>query len=228
MKKPLFIATALSLFCVLPSCETPEAIYNSAQSHYTAKNYDTAVPLFKKAAARGNTDAQLMLGKCYDFGYGVRKDPAEAVVWYTKAAQAGNADAQINLASCYYFGAGVPVSMENAVTWYKKAAAQGNAVAYNNLGLHYLNGQGVEQNHAMAAEYFTMSAQMGDADGQYNLGKCYLEGIGVKKANKDLARRWLMGLGVPQNMQQAQFWVRKAAAQGQQNAAMFMQDNNWQ
>ena len=129
MKKQLILGASVLFLGIFTACETPEAMYSGAQTHFAAKNYDAAVALYKKAAARGNADAQLMLGKCYDFGYGVKKDPVLAAQWYTKAAQAGNADAQINLASCYYSGAGVPASMEQAVLWYKKAAEQGSGKA---------------------------------------------------------------------------------------------------
>ena len=51
---------------------------------------------------------------------------------------------------------------------------------------------------------------LGDANGQYNLGRSYFH-----------------GLGVPLDMEQAKYWVKKAAAQGHKNATAFMEDNQW-
>ena len=52
------------------------------------------VVLFRKAADRGNADAQVSLGYMYLHGRGVPQDDALAVTWYRKAADQGNADAQ--------------------------------------------------------------------------------------------------------------------------------------
>ncbi len=49
-----------------------------------------AVHWFRKAAEKGDTDAQYNLGFCYDNGKGVAKDQTEAVKWYRKAAKQGN------------------------------------------------------------------------------------------------------------------------------------------
>ena len=98
MKRQLIVAATLLI--ALVSCETPQAIFEQAETMYAAKDYNAAVTLYRRAADRGNTKARLMLGKCYDFGYGVKRDLKEAVRWYTLAAEAGDVDAQNNLAGC--------------------------------------------------------------------------------------------------------------------------------
>ena len=45
-------------------------------------------------AANGDAEAQYNLGVCYANGWGVPKDPKQAMYWYTKAAEQGNEDAQ--------------------------------------------------------------------------------------------------------------------------------------
>jgi len=42
---------------------------------------------FRKAAARGDAEAQCELGVCYEYGFGVQEDLKQAVVWYRKAAE---------------------------------------------------------------------------------------------------------------------------------------------
>ena len=51
----------------------------------------------ERAARRGNRDAQYALGRMYEHGNGVARDPVEAVAWYRRAAGAGNAQARAAL-----------------------------------------------------------------------------------------------------------------------------------
>ena len=46
-------------------------------------------PLFKEAAESGNARAYAGLAECYDQGYGVEKNEAEAMKWFEKAEKAG-------------------------------------------------------------------------------------------------------------------------------------------
>ena len=48
---------------------------------------------WRKAAERGDAEAQYWLGRCYYFGEGVAWDRAEAVKWFRKAAEQGDASA---------------------------------------------------------------------------------------------------------------------------------------
>ena len=63
--------------------------------------------LLKILAEKGDAEAQLNLGYCYDMGKGVAEDKAEAVKWYRKAADQGDTQAQYNLGVCYCNGDGV-------------------------------------------------------------------------------------------------------------------------
>ena len=98
---------------------------------------------------------------------------------------------------------GLPQSDALAVEWYRKAADQGDAAAQNNLALMYRDGRGgLPQSDALAVEWYRKAADQGDADAQFNLGLMY--------AN---------GQGVPQNFPEALRWLRKAHAQGFEQAA---------
>ena len=97
--------------------------------YYDNGNYTEAVKWFRKAAERGDADAQFMLGTFYENGEGVSQDYQEAVKWYRKAAEQGNADAQFLLGGLYATGQGVPQDDAEAVKWLRKAAEQGHAEA---------------------------------------------------------------------------------------------------
>ena len=66
-------------------------------------------------AKLGNAKAQILLGRCYEIGIGVKKDENEAVKWCQKAAEQGLAVAQYNLAKFYLSGIGV-VEMDEQKT----------------------------------------------------------------------------------------------------------------
>ena len=65
--------------------------------YYDNGNYTEAVKWFRKAAERGDADAQFMLGTFYENGEGVPQDYAEAVKWLRKAAEQGHAEAEMML-----------------------------------------------------------------------------------------------------------------------------------
>lgn len=204
----------LSLMALAACNSDPLRVQKTAEgiAYYNAKQYDLAIPALTEAAKAGNTDAQLHLAKCYDFGYGVPQNVATAVMWYTKAANAGNANAQNNLAYFYSKGIGVQQNKAMAFRLYSQAAAQNEPSALNSLGLCYNNNNsGVTKNPEKAAYYFRRAADLGFAKAQYNLGRCYYHGIGV-----------------PMDMEKSREWISKAAAQGNQEAAAFMEDEQWQ
>ena len=166
-----------------------------------SQNDSEALEWYRKAAEKGNAEAQLELGKRYFDGRGVSANEAEAVVWYTKAADKGNTEAQLELGNRYFEGRGVEQKYSTAAEWYRKAAEQGIARAQYQLGLMYSQGQGVELNYAEAAEWYWKAADQGDA-----------------KSQRMLAGLFEVGNGVGQSYAEAEKWYRKAAEQGLKEA----------
>lgn len=85
-----------------------------------------AVTMYRKAAERGNADAQVFLGAAYYNGQGVPQNPAEAVKWFRKAAKQGDEGGELGLGISYYHGQGVPLDYSEAAKWFRAAAEQGN------------------------------------------------------------------------------------------------------
>ena len=95
---------------------------------------------------------------------------------------------------------GLPQSDALAVEWFRKAADQGHAEAQCHLGIMYRQGKGgLPQSDALAA----CKAADGHAMAQYTLGTMYADGMG----------------GLPQDFPEALRWLRKAHAQGLEQAA---------
>lgn len=145
------------------------------------------------AAAKGDPNAEFLLGQAYDTGKVLPHDEAKALDYYRRAAEHGQAKAQNNLASLYASGTGgVPQDKAEARKWLQKAAEQGAALAQDNLGL-MLSQEGDKE----AAKWFGKAADQGLLSAQLHLGNLYYDG----------------GNGVEQDYAQAARWLRKAAEQ---------------
>jgi TPR repeat protein len=87
-----------------------------------AADYKQAAFWYGKAAAQGNTAAQVHLADLYRDGLGVARDMAQAAAWYRKAAELGDAGAQGTLGILYSVGMGVPRDDVEAYFWLDLAA----------------------------------------------------------------------------------------------------------
>ena len=91
-----------------------------------AKDNETAVLWYRKAALQGNADGQFYLGRCYSRGDGVPKNDIEAAQWYMKAAEQDCTEAQYRLGLCYERNEGVPQDNVTAYKWLNIAASSGD------------------------------------------------------------------------------------------------------
>jgi TPR repeat protein len=92
-----------------------------------ARQLETAAQWFRKAADHGYLPAQTALGQYYHNGWGVPKDPRQALGWYIKSAEQSYAPAQVVLGVMYHNGEGVPVNDAEAEKWLQQAAELGYA-----------------------------------------------------------------------------------------------------
>ena len=97
----------------------------------------------RKAAERGDLDAQYRLAGTYNYGKGVRQNHDEAAKWYRLAAEAGHVRAQFKLGNLYHYGEGVPPDDEAAAEWLELAAESGHSTAQLFVSALYRFGRGV-------------------------------------------------------------------------------------
>lgn len=114
------------------------ALYNLAYLLDTgegvAKNEVQARTLYEKAAALGNVNAQINLGRMYRFGRGgLTKDETKALEYFNQAAEKGLAVAYVNIGSVYEDRPGRGRDLAQARNWYSKAAAVGDLDAKSSL-----------------------------------------------------------------------------------------------
>jgi hypothetical protein len=188
MRAPL-AAFLLACFIAAPASAAAEGLTLAAlAAEDPAKARSLAEPL----AAKGDSAAQVVLGRIYEQGLGVRPDIGLALENYSAAAVNGSADAQIALGRLAYEGGGVYPDYERAAGWFRLAAAQGDPRGHVRLGRMLADGRGVRQDKVAAAHHFARAAAKKDADGLFYLGLAFLRGDGVP-LNYESARKYFAG-----------------------------------
>jgi TPR repeat protein len=139
-----------------------------------------------------------------------RKDYPEALRLLDPLAKAGNAQAQLQLGLLHYHGHGVRESDTQARAWFEKAARQGSAPAQFQLGNMYAYGlaelpEGADV-YRVAAQWYFEAARQGLAEAQYSLAILFVTGSGVQ-----------------QSQDEAQKWMKRAAAQGHADAKAYLE-----
>jgi TPR repeat protein len=92
-------------------------------------HYADALKNAQDMAAKGDADAEALLGKAYYEGVGVGRDYKTALMWITKAVAQNNADAIFILGLMTEFGRGVNQDLQKAVALFDKAGAMGQRYA---------------------------------------------------------------------------------------------------
>jgi TPR repeat protein len=160
-----------------------------------------AIKYYLDAAGRDHPGAMNDLGGVFEYGIGVPKNLATALVWYERAAGLGHAGAMTHLGQLSENGLHVPQDFANAKDWYEKAAALGNAASMNNLANLFRYGRGAVPNLPAAANWYLKAAHLGLPSAMNSLGE-------LSEA----------GTGVPQDDQTARSWYQKAADLGNADA----------
>ena len=92
----------------------------------------------KKDAARGNANAQFVLGYLHFIGQGIRKDRQRSVLLWTKAAEQGHPESQYWLGICYYTGIAVTKDITTAIQYWKTSAHNGYIMSQMAITTTYL------------------------------------------------------------------------------------------
>ena len=140
-------------------------------------------------ARLGFPPAEHSLGYCYEEGFGIKKDIAQAIYWYIAAANHGNAPSQTNLATIYLNGVNGAKDYEKAAYWFNAAAVQGYALGQYNLARMYEGGLGVDCNLEKALELYLAAVRRGHIAAANNIGCIYFKS-GNGPRNRSLAEEW--------------------------------------
>lgn len=202
----------------------------------------------RKAADKGNAEAEDALGTIYFDGEVVPKDYPKAAEWYEKAASHGHANERWNRGEIqwmtgymYEIGSSAPKDAAKAIEWYQKSAAKGKTHAMTNLAFLYAYGEGVPKDLAKAVEWYRKAAEAGDTSAQKDLAERYAGGDGVPKNEREAARwyekaaeggdaeaqekigkLYFDGTGVSKDEREAAKWFQKADAQGNKRVQFYL------
>jgi V8-like Glu-specific endopeptidase len=123
--------------------------------------YAIALRRLSPLAEKGDARAEFNIGFMHAYGWGVPRDPAEAITWYRRAADQGLQVAQHFLGLAYVNGEGVRPDDAEAARWFTRAAVQGFAQAQYMLGLMTLDGRGVQKDPVQGYAFIVMAGQGG-------------------------------------------------------------------
>ncbi len=172
----LTVATTINL--------TANPFMSIANNSQTSKT-ETSQKYFyaKRAAERGNAQAQYDLGLMYATGNGVQKNEALALTWFNRASQ--NNFAQVLKVK----EVTSPSKMSQKFIFAKEAAKKGNARAQFDLAMMYHKGEGIKRNEKLAFNYFHKAARNNSVEAKFQMGINFSEGRGVRKQTQ-LAKYW--------------------------------------
>lgn len=204
--------------------------YKLAESEIMRKR-EITFKYLKISADQGDTEAQYMIGYCYEKGEGVEPSWSQASKYYRLAAEKGSYVAQYLLGNLYKWGLGVEQSKEESLKYYELSADQEYGPALIEVADYYDSEE--VQNYKKAFEYYKKAADQGYAEAQCDVGFHYKYGDGVdidiskaiyyyqlaadqgdSRALCNLAKCYEAGTGVPKSSEEAFKYFKKAADQG--------------
>ncbi|KAK8876251.1 hypothetical protein M9Y10_006446 [Tritrichomonas musculus] len=201
--------------------------------HFKCKDIDKAIPIFKLAAEKDDSDAQFYLGLIYyEETYGL-KDVNQSIDYFTKSAKHKNSYACFYLGLIYNEGKYVKSDIEKSIYYFEISAEQDHFNAQFYLGLIYCmlrkinksiyyltksaerNHQGAQcllgniyyyenKNYDKSIHYLKLSADQNFALAQYLLGKIYYDDAKVRDVEKAIH---YLTLSAEQNFAQANYYL---------------------
>jgi TPR repeat protein len=162
-----------------------DRMFQLARALFLAGKQREAMKYYLDAADRSHAGAINDLGGIFEYGSGVPKNLATAIVWYERAAALGHAGAMNRLGELSEKGIGLPQGFATERDWYEKAATLGNGPAMNNLA-ELLRKDG---NLPAAANWYRKAAERGLAGAMNSLGELSESGMGVAQDYR-AARTW--------------------------------------
>lgn len=168
-------------------------------------------------ATPDNTDAQFLLGRAYQNGWGIPVDDAAAYRHMKAAADGGDPRAQWNVGMMMLNGDGTAANQALAYA-YVRASAEGEEVSgMISLAVMLALGQGVEPDPAQSRQWYRRAAETGSAHALRGLAGMLLTGEGGRvdaasgAAYLDLAAK----AGDANARQMQQIFAEQIAAQDQ-------------
>lgn len=208
-----------------------------------------AIEMLTKVAKRGDKVAQYRLGMRYSTGKAVEQDFKQAAYWIKQSAEAGFDSAQVEFGIAYLGDNNLDVGEKNnekGIMFLEKAANSGNSTSQYLLAVVYLANKHVPMDLSKAEFWAKKHAE--NKDEKYSQLACeLLDEIALKYFRNDnypkgfelallaaehdyassqyrVALCYALGQGVDMDYLKADEWMKKAAANGCDEAIDFLND----
>ncbi|MBN6075139.1 sel1 repeat family protein [Aggregatibacter actinomycetemcomitans] len=162
-----------------------DELRNLARYFYQSDDVRSAFNVMRILALRGDSNAQLDLGRLYFGGDGVEKNYEKAYWWFSEAAEKGSVKALTNLGILYTGGYGVKKNLEYGINLLEQAAEVSDSQAILILGMLYYNENKIK-NFNKAFQWLERSARQGNEEAIFRLALMYEHGEGTQR-NRPLA-----------------------------------------
>jgi TPR repeat protein len=166
---------------------TPSSAQPASDQASVAMSLDVA----RRLADAGQPEGLYQLGRFYEVGREVARDPMQAARRYESAAELGHVEAQYSLA-LLLTGAdpGVPRSSGRSVEWFEEAAMQGHSSAQYFLALNLEAGVDGEPSPEVAFEWYRQASMQGHARAMGAVARLCAEGPGTLQRDLVKAHAW--------------------------------------
>lgn len=173
--------------------------------------------LIESKAYSGDAKWQFTLGQIYRWGnkqyYLVQQDFTKAAYWWNEAASNNYIEAYNNIGIAYKLGKGVKVDLRKAVEYLKKGAEAGEDYAQRNYGDLFMEGIRIKT----GSHKVIRSTKEYCADDDNVISTTY-----DSKSMKFVTRYYEevndYEILIPKDIEQAKYWWKKSAAQGNEVA----------
>lgn len=130
-----------------------------------------------------------LLGVCYEYELGVKKDLDLAFKYLLEASNNDSLEAKLHLANCYINGKGTPVNEKEAFKWFLETAKGGIQYSKRTVAYLYEKGIGTAKDYDNAFKWYSEAASVNDREAKFEMGNCYINGI-VTKYDEQKAIYW--------------------------------------
>jgi TPR repeat protein len=149
--------------------------------------------IIEPAAKKGDVGAIQVVGECYEYGLGgKREDEKQAIEYYEKGVSANSPASQCFLGLLLVEQENDVKAKERGVELLKKSAAAEFPLAQHRLALYQWDGEIVQEDEKSAVELWTQAAKNGFAPSQYELGDCYARRVGGVEKDPKQAKKWYL------------------------------------
>ncbi|MEO7415185.1 MAG: TonB family protein [Opitutaceae bacterium] len=155
-----------------------------------AQSYGVARQHYERALELGLPEANLRLGVLYLEGWGVPRDPAEAVSRIRRAAEADYRPAQRVLSDMYAAGIGTKADRQEALMWAERAARMADPQAQVSVGGLLLNRLSREEDLKLAREWYQLSVEQEYTRGMLAMAATFNR-PGATAEERAIGRGWL-------------------------------------